>query len=235
MTFESKQWSKTGRVLDTEVTVTCLDYEGRQYGCAIMRDIGERKRAEIALRQSEERYRSLYDETPTMYFTLTPDGTVRSVNRFGADQLGYQAEEIIGRSVLDLFHEDDRKMVAAKLTECLETPGTVREWEFRKVRKDGQTIWVRDMARVGQSSTGETIVLVTCEDISDRKRMEDVLRQRERDLRVAVEERERISQDLHDGILQSLFAVGLALESAKSKMPSRIRKTSGAPLPVNEA
>ncbi len=230
MTFESKQWSKTGRVLDTEVTVTCLDYEGRQYGCAIMRDIGERKRAEIALRQSEERYRSLYDETPTMYLTLTPDGTVRSVNRFGADQLGYQAEEIIGRSVLDLFHEDDRKMVAAKLTECLETPGTVREWEFRKVRKDGQTIWVRDMARVGQSSTGETIVLVTCEDISDRKRMEDVLRQRERDLRVAVEERERISQDLHDGILQSLFAVGLALESAKSKMPSRIRKTSGAPL-----
>jgi len=230
MTFESKQWSKTGRVLDTEVTVTCLDYEGRQYGCAIMRDIGERKRAEIALRQSEERYRSLYDETPTMYFTLTPDGTVRSVNRFGADQLGYQAEEIIGRSVLDLFHEDDRKMVAAKLTECLETPGTVREWEFRKVRKYGQTIWVREMARVGQSSTGETIVLVTCEDISDRKRMEDVLRQRERDLRAAVEERERISQDLHDGILQSLFAVGLALESAKSKMPSRIRKTSGAPL-----
>jgi PAS domain S-box-containing protein len=230
MTFESKHWSKTGRVLDTEITVTCLDYEGRQYGCAIMRDIGERKRAEMALRQSEERYRSLYDETPTMYFTLMPDGTVRSVNRFGADQLGYRAEEIIGRSVLDMFHEDDKKMVAAKLTECLETPGTVREWEFRKVRKDGHTIWVREMARVGQSSTGETIVLVTCEDITDRKRMEDVLRQRERDLRAAVEERERISQDLHDGILQSLFAVGLSLESAKSRMSPRSRKTSGAAL-----
>jgi signal transduction histidine kinase len=109
-------------------------------------------------------------------------------------------------------------------------PGTVREWEYRKVRKDGRIIWVRETARVGQSSTGETLVLVTSEDITNRKRMEEIIRQRERDLRIAAEERERISQDLHDGILQSLFAVGLALESAKSRMPPRIRKTSGARL-----
>jgi len=132
--------------------------------------------------------------------------------------------------VLDICHEDDKEMVAARLDECFGTPGTVREWEFRKVRKDGRIIWVRETARVGQSSTGEAIVLVTCEDITDRKRMEDVLRERERDLRAAVEERERISQDLHDGILQSLFAVGLALESAKSRMSTRTRKMSGAPV-----
>jgi PAS domain S-box-containing protein len=175
LTFESKHWSKTGRVLDTEVTFKYLQYEGKEYNCAIMRDIGERKRAEAALRASEERYRSLYDDTPTMYFTLAMDGTVRSVNRFGAEQLGYQAEELIGHSVLGVFHEQDRETAAANLAECFAAPETTRHWEFRKVRKDGRMIWVQETARLAQSGTGETVVLVTCEDVTERKQAEQGL------------------------------------------------------------
>jgi len=176
--FESKYWSRTGRVLNTEVTVNYLRYEGSEYGCAIMRDIEPRKQADVALRASEERYRALYDDTPTMYFTLAMDGTVRSVNRFGAEQLGYWVVELIGHSVLGLFHEQDKEAVAASLAECLATPAITRYWEFRKVRKDGSIIWVRETARVCQSSTGETVVLVTCEDINERKRAEDESRER---------------------------------------------------------
>ena len=187
MTFETKYWSKTGRVLDTEVTVNYLQYEGNEYSCAIMRDIGERKRVQAALRASEERYRSLYDETPTMYFTLATDGTVLSVNRFGAEQLGYQVEELTGHSVLGLFHEDDKETVAASLSECLTTPKTARHWEFRKVRKDGSVIWVRETVHVGQSSSGETIVLVTCEDITERRQMEEALRKSEQYNRILFE------------------------------------------------
>ncbi len=193
-------------------------------------DITARKGAEEALRASEERYRSLYDDTPTMYFTLATNGMVLSVNRFGADQLGYRVEELVGKSVLGIFHKDDKEVAAACLSECLATPEKTRNWEFRKVRKDGRIIWVRETARVGQSSTGATVVLVTCEDITDRKWMGDALRQRERDLHAAIEERERISQDLHDGILQSLFAVGLTLEASKSMMSSGSRKTVGPQL-----
>jgi signal transduction histidine kinase len=64
-------------------------------------------------------------------------------------------------------------------------------------------------------------------DIAERKHMEKALRQRERDLRAAIEERERISQDLHDGILQSLFAIGLTLETTKLMMSPKKRKMSG--------
>ena len=170
LTFESKHWSRTGRVLDMEVTINYLIYEGKEYNCAIMRDIGERRRANAALRASEERYRVLYDETPTMYFTLAMDGTVLSVNRFGAEQLGYRAEELIGHSVLGIFHEGDKETVAANLSECLATPETTRHWEFRKLRKDGTIFWVRETVRVGESSTGETIVLVACEDVTERRR-----------------------------------------------------------------
>ncbi len=55
-------------------------------------------------------------------------------------------------------------------------------------------------------------------DITERKHMEEALHHREQDLRSAINDRERISQDLHDGILQSLYAVGLGLESCKPLM-----------------
>ena len=179
-----------GHALETEETASYEDgthtslvmkfpvcgADGAVWGIGgIVTDITQRKQAEAALRASEERYRSLYDDTPTMYFTLSADGTVRSVNRFGAEQLGYRVEELIGHSVLSLFHGQDRETVAASLSECLATPETSRNWEFRKVRKDGTIIWVRETARVGQSSTGETVVLVTCEDITERRANEQIL------------------------------------------------------------
>jgi len=197
LTFDSKHWSRTGRVLDTEVTVNYLQYDGREYNCAIMRDIGERKRADEALRTSEERYRALYDETPTMYFTLATDGTVRSVNRFGADQLGYQVEELVGHSVLRIFHEGDKEAVSTSLSECLATPETTKHWEFRKVRKNGQIIWVRESARVGQSFAGETVLLVTCEDITAQKLAE-------------------AQQARQDDQLQAIFRMTLTLSHATS-------------------
>jgi PAS domain S-box-containing protein len=165
-------WDKTGRPLSMAGTIL---------------DITDSKRADAALRASEERYRALYDDTPTMYFTLATDGMVRSVNRFGAEQLGYQVEELIGHSVLGIFHEGDKESVAVSLSECLATPETTRHWEFRKIRKDGSIIWVRETARVGQSSTGETVVLVTCEDFTERRRMEEALRKSEQYNRILFE------------------------------------------------
>jgi PAS domain S-box-containing protein len=143
---------------------------------AVTHDITERKQVEQALKQSEERYRRLYDETPTMYFKLATDGTVLSVNRFGAAQLGYQVDELLGHSVLNVFHEEDKETASASLVECLATPEISRQWELRKVRKDGTIMWVQETAHVGQSSAGEAILLVTCDDITERKKAEEALR-----------------------------------------------------------
>ncbi|NOS81181.1 MAG: PAS domain S-box protein [Nitrospira sp.] len=151
------------------------------------RDVMELKQTEERLQQSEERYRALYDETPTMYFTLTLDGTVLSVNRFGAEQLGYDAVELVGRSVLLVFHEADKEAAAAKLSECLTMSERTSRWEFRKVRKDGQVMWVRETVRLGRSSTGETILLVSCEDITDLKRVEVAVRESQQRLQAIME------------------------------------------------
>lgn len=168
------------------------------------------------LRLSEERYRALYDDNPSMYFTVAPNGTILSVNEFGAQQLGYTKAELVGRTVLVVVHPDDHATASQSLTSCQEhAEGTVAHWEFRKVRKDGSMLWVREAARVITNPQGDPVILVTCEDITDRKQAEDALRKRERQLRRAIEERSRISQDLHDGLLQSLYAIGLGLEAAK--------------------
>lgn len=138
-------------------------------------DIHERKMAEEALRQSEARYKILYQDNPSMYFTVCPDGNVLDVNNFGASQLGYAPRELVGKSVLDVFHPDDRASVKRQLRSLLSRPGETAIWEFRKVRRDGQVIWVEEMARTTQDAEGNTVVLVVCEDVTARRQLEDEL------------------------------------------------------------
>jgi len=137
--------------------------------------ITERKRMEEALRKSEERYRTLYDENPSMFFTVDPQCMVLSVNQFGAKQLGYALEELVGRSILEFVHEDDREAVLKQLIASLQNPTQTFHREFRKVRKDGSTILVKELTRAVQGTSGDTVVLVVCEDISERKRAEETL------------------------------------------------------------
>ncbi len=137
-----------------------------------LRDITEREQAEAALRESEERYRALYRDNPSMYFTVAEDGTVLSVNQFGAEQLRYAVDELVGHSVFDIFHRSDRAIVRRHLLALSGNPGEVGTWEVRKVRKDGEVIWVKETARAVRDADRRTTFLVVCEDISERKHME---------------------------------------------------------------
>jgi PAS domain S-box-containing protein len=161
--------TKSGRRIDTEVSLTSLEIGGMVCVC---HDITERRRADAALRESEERYRALYEDNPSMYFTVDSNGTVLSVNKFGAEQLGYTAEELIGQPVLGVFHEDDKQAVVRQLQECLQDPDRVASWQFRKQRKNGSMLWVRERARTVQGADGP-MVLIVCEDITELKRAEE--------------------------------------------------------------
>lgn len=113
-------------------------------------------------------YRMLYEENPSMYFTVDEAGTVLSVNDFGASQLGFKKSELIGKPVLSIFHEGDKKSVTEQLTKCLQNRGQVMTWEFRKIKKDGAVIWVKEVARSIETKTGEKKVLIVCEDITEQ-------------------------------------------------------------------
>jgi PAS domain S-box-containing protein len=141
--------------------------------------IADRRRATEALRNSEEQWREVFEHNPVMYFMVEAGGTVLSVNAFGAAQLGYSVGELVGQSVLNVFFEEDREFVRKNVAVCTERPGRSHGWEVRKIRKDGTVLWVRENAKAVRRPGDQLIVLVACEDITERKRAEDALRQSE--------------------------------------------------------
>jgi PAS domain S-box-containing protein len=139
-------------------------------------DITERKRAEEALRESEEQWKAVFENNPTMYFMVDTNGTIVSVNSFGAEQLGYRAEELIGCPVQKVFHEADREAVQRNAAICVERLGRATSRELRKIRKDGTVIWVRETARA-MLIKERPVVLIACEDITEGKRAAEALRE----------------------------------------------------------
>ncbi|TKB64661.1 MAG: PAS domain S-box protein [Nitrospira sp.] len=141
---------------------------------AIGQDITVRKRLEEVTRQSEGRFRDLFEETPFMYFTVSQTGRVLSVNRFGASQLGYEQEELVGHSVLDVFYGEDKSAVVRNLAEAFDNPSRVARWTFRKVKKDGTVIWVSETVRIA-CREGVSVALIACEDITERRQAEQAV------------------------------------------------------------
>lgn len=143
------------------------DLRGEIGGIVIFSEnINERKQAEQALRDSEERFRSLYDDNPSMYFTLTPAGVVRSVNRHGAEQLGYSTTDLVGRDVRDLVHPEDCALLERGLDAVVVNPSQSHVIELRRLKRDGTAIWTRDTLRGVSDSSNSKVVLSVSEDIS---------------------------------------------------------------------
>jgi PAS domain S-box-containing protein len=123
------------------------------------------------LRESEGRWRAVFENNPTNYFMVDAAGNIVSVNSFGAEQFGYTAHELIGQPVLSIFHEADRDAVQTRLADCFEQLGRTMSWEFRKLRKDGSILVVRESARATLIQD-RPVALIVCEDITARKRAE---------------------------------------------------------------
>lgn len=171
LTFESKHWSRTGRVLDTEVTISYLQYEGSEYTCAIIRDIGERKQAEEALRQSEERFRLLVEGAPLGIALLDEHFCYVKVNQAFCNLVGYREEEILGQTSALFIHSDDRGSNLALAAEA-HRERTSHRLEKRYIRKNQQPIWVTVNATSLplRGNTGHHMVAII-EDITERKQL----------------------------------------------------------------
>ena len=136
------------------------------------------ERSNERLRESEEQWRAVFENNPTMYFMVDAAGTVVSVNPFGAEQLGYSVDELVGQSMLKVFCGPDRQAVQAHVALCLQQLGRPFRWELRKVRKDGTVLWVRETAKAMRRAGGEPIVLVASEDITEHKEAEEERQER---------------------------------------------------------
>ena len=138
---------------------------------AVVGAIIEHKMNDERLRESRKKFRTLYHDAPSMFFSLDSAGRIMSVNEFGAKYLGYKADELIGRDLIDtLILDEDRTMARAKLNECFTSPDSLFRWELRKKHRSGHAIWVRETAHVINMDNRQEI-LVVCDDISENQRL----------------------------------------------------------------
>lgn len=155
----------------------------------IGRDITERKWAEDALRQAEEKYRGIFEQAVEGIYQSTPEGTLLSANPAMAKIHGYASAADFMAGVRDvatqLYVDADRR---ADFKRRLEEQGEVIGVEHQVRRQDGRLIWVSTNARAVRDASGRMLYYGgTVEDITARKEAEDALRESEEQFRAMFE------------------------------------------------
>ncbi len=187
--YEFEIVPRDGRRKTVSMASTGVYQHGRLVGVqGIARDVTERRQAEVALRQSQERYRNLVDDLPVGIYRNTPGarGRFLMANRAMARLHGYgSVEELLKVDVADLYaNPAERKAFSDKLIAL----GEVAETEVELKRKDGRIIWGAVSARVVRDEAGNIVCFDgVLEDITERKLAEEALRESERRMRLILE------------------------------------------------
>lgn len=191
-------------------------FEQTQHHVAELEErIAERKRAEAALRESEERYRELFENARDAIYVHDLEGNYVSVNRAAEQLSGYTRAEIVGHNFVEFVSPEHvrqvRKSFCAKLAEQGATT-----YEVDLIAKDGRRIPVEVSSRAIYENGLLVGVQGMARDITERKVAQDALQMFSRQLIEAQEdERRRIARELHDQIGQVLTAIKMNLHTVQ--------------------
>jgi len=185
--FETRHQRKDGTTFPVEVTVSHSEFEGQEYVFAFATDITERKQGEEALRRSEERFRSLVENASEFIVILDENAKITYVSPPIEKVLGYRQEDVLGMNAFERVHPEDRPRLIDALARGMGIPGHVETAEYRDRHRDGS--W-----RVMESTGGSLLhdpavrgIVLNTRDITERKRSEQALREREETIRALVE------------------------------------------------
>lgn len=150
-------------------------------------DVTERKRVQESLRQTQERFSAIVNQASVGVAQTRLDGTLTFSNTSYQKLMGYDEQELVGRSALSLVHADDRAAIES-LFGRLAATGEPFQSESRGLRKDGSVIWLHKSVTVLTDAAGKPdSALIVCTDMSERKFAEDALRDSEERLRLMLE------------------------------------------------
>ncbi len=164
--LESVQLTKDGRLLQTEVTVNYLCYEGQEYNCAVVRDITERKRQEQSLRLTQ----FTVDCAANPIFWVSPQAEIRYVNDAACRLLGYSPEELTQKTIHDIDPHFTSEVFTASW-EDLRLRGT-HTFETQHRAKDGHIIDVEIHSNLIVHE-GRELNCAMVHDITERKRFDE--------------------------------------------------------------
>lgn len=184
----------------------------------INRDTTKRQQAESNLRESEERFRLLAENSTDIISRHTPDGIYLYVSPICHKLLGYTPEELIGRSPYEFFHPDDLAAIKKSHATILDLPTTYTV-EYRMRCQDGSYVWFETISRtIRDSQTGAVIEIhASSRNITERKQAEETLLETTNLLRAMIDaEPECVKLVAADGTLLEMNAAGLSIIEAES-------------------
>ena len=146
------------------------------YFVCVVEDITDRKRATEALRESEERFRSLVQNASDIIMILEPDGTIRYESPTVERVLGYRPERRIGTNVLDYVHPDDAERAASVIHEDYGEDGVRPIVEFRCRHEDGSWRYLEAVSTNMLDEPAMAGIVVNSRDVTDRRQARDALR-----------------------------------------------------------
>ena len=176
-TLESRYRTRDGRTLPVEVSVNYIEFNGRDYNCTFARDISERQRAEAALKRSEAKYRTIYENTPVMLHSIDAQGNLIDVSNYWLEKLGYTKEEAIGRKSTDFLTEASRRYALEVMLPKYFQTGFCQNIPYQFVRKNGEIIDTLLSAIIQRNEYDNEISLTTIVDITEQKRAENARRE----------------------------------------------------------
>jgi PAS domain S-box-containing protein/putative nucleotidyltransferase with HDIG domain len=203
--LEDELISKCGKIVPIEIRAARIEIEGRSCLLGIFRDITERKKAEEALRESEDQYRSLVDNVPDIIFTIDLAGKLTFVSQRVKEILGYESAEVINKSVLDFIPEEERQRAMEGIQKGMTGVG-IKHFETPMIKGSGERAWFEcSFARVRKD--GAVIgAQGTAVDITERKQAEEALRFSEQAARELTEQLQLV------GRVGGAITAGLGLE-----------------------
>jgi len=194
---------KNGTFVWVETEATLISKGGKPYAIqGIARDITEHKQAEEALKESEEKYRVIFESFHDVYYRTDRDGLVTLISPSVRTHAGWEPEDIIGHPVTDFYSDpSERETFKEKLKES----GVINDYELKLLAKNGRVIDVSVSSKIILDKNGKPIgVEGVLRDITDRKHSEEQVKS-------SLREKEVLLQEIHHRVKNNMQIISSLL------------------------
>jgi PAS domain S-box-containing protein len=187
--YEFRALRKDGNVIWLEISAGLIEYNGRLAVQGIFTDITERKKAEEAVRESEEKLRAIFEAAVDGIAYIDTSGKVVAVNKRLMEMMGYGVNETVGRNIAELgdIDSEDLQRVLKAMEEVVATGKSVKDFEVTLIRKDGSRVRTEISTGIVRREGKVVGITTTIRDITERKKVEQALKESEEKYRGLVE------------------------------------------------